>query len=77
LAAVASAIVGSQGEAPAYVLSRPEPVDEAQAQEAARAELRAILAASRAERAALREEVRDARRRLQRIAYGTERADLR
>ena len=55
----------------------PERVDEAQAQEAARAELRAILAASRAERAALREKVRDARRRLQRIAYGTERPELR
>jgi hypothetical protein len=52
-------------------------IDEEQAQEAARAELRAILAASRAERAILREKVLDARRRLQRIAYGKERPDLR
>jgi hypothetical protein len=51
--------------------------DEAQAEEVARAELFAILAASRAERAALREKVLDARRRLQRIAYGKERPDLR
>ena len=47
------------------------------AQEAARAELFAILAASRAERAILREKVLDARRRLQRIAYGKEQPDLR
>jgi len=38
------------------------------AQKAARAELSAILAASRAERAILREKVLDARRRLQRVA---------
>ena len=50
---------------------------ESEAQEAARAELRRILAASRAERAVLREKVLEARRRLQRIAYGTERPDLR
>jgi hypothetical protein len=49
---------------------------EEQAEEAARAELYAILAASRAERAILREQVLDARRRLQRIAYGKERPDL-
>lgn len=55
----------------------PERVDGEEAQEAARAELRAILAASRAERAILRERVLDARRRLQRIAYGRERPDLR
>jgi hypothetical protein len=52
-------------------------VDEGHAEEAARAELYAILAASRAERAILREKVLDARRRLQRIAYGKERPDLR
>ena len=54
-----------------------ERIDEEQAQQAARAELFAILAASRAERAVLREKVLDARRRLQRIAYGKERPDLR
>jgi hypothetical protein len=53
-----------------------ERIDEEQKQEAARAELRALLAESRARRAILREKVLDARRRLQRIAYGKERPDL-